>query len=133
MPNVTGEAPRRHVVPIPLEIIEQGACRNTDVNMIPGIYDEEGTEYAIRVCDSCPVRAVCLRYALTEPQAGVWGGLSERDRIALRKTLPKVEEPPNPNALRPLTPGYFPRHHNPHNLGCWYTWNRGECICVETP
>jgi WhiB family redox-sensing transcriptional regulator len=40
-----------------------------------------GVMVAKRVCASCPVRAQCLEYALTNRIArGVWGGASEGDR-----------------------------------------------------
>jgi WhiB family redox-sensing transcriptional regulator len=39
------------------------------------------------VCRECPVRAQCLEFALdTNEKYGVWGGLSERERKALRST-----------------------------------------------
>lgn len=38
------------------------------------------------VCESCRVRQPCLDYALdTRQDAGVWGGLSEEERLALRR------------------------------------------------
>ncbi len=40
---------------------------------------------AKQVCGRCPVREPCLEWALgTNQNAGVWGGLSERERRALR-------------------------------------------------
>lgn len=37
--------------------------------------------YARRLCADCPVRALCLDYALTSEQGfGVWGGTSPHDR-----------------------------------------------------
>jgi hypothetical protein len=39
------------------------------------------TEKAKKTCwGDCPVRLTCLRYALDNGLAGVWGGLSEKDR-----------------------------------------------------
>lgn len=38
------------------------------------------------VCRECPVRAECLEFALTHDERfGVWGGLSERERRALKR------------------------------------------------
>ena len=43
-------------------------------------------EQAKTVCHRCPVIDVCLKWALESGQdAGVWGGLSEDERRALRR------------------------------------------------
>jgi hypothetical protein len=45
----------------------------------------ESAEPARRVCAGCPVREPCLDYALGQGIThGIWGGLAERDRRALR-------------------------------------------------
>jgi WhiB family transcriptional regulator, redox-sensing transcriptional regulator len=37
------------------------------------------------ICRICPVQVPCLAYALDHPELrGIWGGLSERERRALR-------------------------------------------------
>lgn len=42
---------------------------------------------AKQVCSKCEVRAECLNYAMKHAAPyGVWGGLSARDRIKLRRT-----------------------------------------------
>ncbi|MGW4106500.1 WhiB family transcriptional regulator [Streptomyces sp. NPDC004976] len=42
---------------------------------------------AKRICGLCPIRATCLEYALTnDMRFGVWGGLSEKERLELRRT-----------------------------------------------
>ena len=39
------------------------------------------------ICGTCPIRSACLRWALdTGQEAGVWGGTSEEDRRAMRRT-----------------------------------------------
>ena len=36
---------------------------------------------AVRVCEHCDVRSVCLQYALENGiEFGIWGGLTERQR-----------------------------------------------------
>ncbi|MGH8905660.1 MAG: WhiB family transcriptional regulator [Egibacteraceae bacterium] len=46
----------------------------------------EQTERAKAVCARCPVAAQCLEWALNTGQdAGVWGGMSEDERRALRR------------------------------------------------
>ncbi len=43
-------------------------------------------EVAKAVCGQCPVRDACLDFALrTRQDAGVWGGYSEDERVALRR------------------------------------------------
>lgn len=39
---------------------------------------------AIRMCNGCPVLTRCREWGMTEP-IGIWGGLTEQDRIALRR------------------------------------------------
>ncbi len=43
--------------------------------------DGVGVEVAKKVCTDCPVKALCLEYALENRiDHGVWGGTSERER-----------------------------------------------------
>ncbi len=45
----------------------------------------ESAEPARQICATCPVRQPCLEFALSHGIVhGIWGGLSERDRRALR-------------------------------------------------
>lgn len=44
------------------------------------------------ICQRCPVRTECLRYALEEPvDHGIWGGLTERERRRLRRQVARSE------------------------------------------
>ena len=63
---------------------ELAACRGADLDLFfPG--RGESAEPARRVCARCPVREPCLDYALRHGIVhGIWGGLAERDRRALR-------------------------------------------------
>jgi WhiB family redox-sensing transcriptional regulator len=43
-------------------------------------------EQAKAVCKTCPVIEECLKYALdTSSDVGIWGGMSEAERTALRR------------------------------------------------
>lgn len=45
-------------------------------------------KYAKRVCSACDVRAECLAWALdNDERHGIWGGLTERERMRLAKGL----------------------------------------------
>ena len=53
-----------------------------------GFFPEKGgsTRQAKAVCLMCPVREVCLEYALdNEERHGIWGGVSERERRRMVK------------------------------------------------
>ena len=62
----------------------RAACRGADLGLFfPGRGESAGP--ARRICAACPVREACLDYALRHGIThGIWGGLAERDRRALR-------------------------------------------------
>lgn len=81
---------------VPSEIWEKGNCRGLDTNLF--YPDRDARTYAAqkehweRICRGsdqsppCPVLLECLFYGLvTEDRFGVWGGLSVRERNALRR------------------------------------------------
>lgn len=73
-----------------MEWIRHAACTRTDPELFFPVSAEGAGDHqrrrAARVCAGCPVRAQCLDYALESGQrAGVWGGLDERERAALRR------------------------------------------------
>jgi WhiB family transcriptional regulator, redox-sensing transcriptional regulator len=63
---------------------DRAACRGTELSVFfPG--RGESAEPARQVCAGCPVRQPCLDYAISHAiTSGIWGGLAERDRRALR-------------------------------------------------
>lgn len=65
-------------------------CRDTD----PDLFFPVGTtgqalvsiDYAKQVCGDCAVTDDCLDFALeTNQDSGIWGGLSEEERRAIRR------------------------------------------------
>ncbi|MGH8909348.1 MAG: WhiB family transcriptional regulator [Egibacteraceae bacterium] len=51
-----------------------------------GVAALDQAERAKQVCAICPVKAICLQWALTTRQHyGVWGGLDEQERRNLRR------------------------------------------------
>lgn len=66
--------------------MESGVCHTVKVNMFPHDKDEVGKGRAKSVCRPCPVKQPCLDYALAHNEdAGVWGGVSERERRKMLK------------------------------------------------
>jgi WhiB family redox-sensing transcriptional regulator len=81
--------PPRHRIPVtpasaPVGWRYRAACRGADLEVFfPG--RGQSAEDARQICASCPVRELCLDYALRHGIVhGIWGGLTERDRRALR-------------------------------------------------
>lgn len=62
------------------EWMETGKCREVHPStFFPS--DGVGVEIARRICADCPVKSLCLEYALRNRiDHGVWGGTSERER-----------------------------------------------------
>lgn len=68
-----------------LEWQKQARCAEVDPVIF---FPEKGekTADAKRVCFSCEVRLECLQYSLDmNERFGIWGGLTELDRIKLYK------------------------------------------------
>lgn len=74
---------------------EKAKCAGIVRRMDDVIYDpffEEDEADAVEFCNehgTCPIRDQCLLYALTNNEkSGVWGGMTELDRKAMRKRWP---------------------------------------------
>jgi WhiB family redox-sensing transcriptional regulator len=65
---------------------EQALCAQTGAEFF---FPEPGSSVrdAKRICGLCEMRPACLQYALANDERfGVWGGLSEKERLSLRRT-----------------------------------------------
>ena len=66
-------------------------CAADPETHFPRAKDRAATEAAVAICSRCPVRLLCLQWALdTRSRYGVWGGLSELDRQALHDQAENV-------------------------------------------
>lgn len=69
---------------------DSALCAENDPDLF---FPEKGepNKQAKAICSACPVRIQCLDYALehsaTIGRFGVWGGLSERERLRLARTI----------------------------------------------
>lgn len=66
--------------------VDDALCSQTDPE---AFFPEKGgsTAYAKRICGMCSASEECLRYALDHDERfGVWGGTSERERRALKRS-----------------------------------------------
>lgn len=83
----------------------KGACRGEDPELFFPIGNTGPamlqTEEAKQVCRRCDVREKCLDWALEHGQDyGVWGGLSEDERRALKRRNARVKRNVGGAALR---------------------------------
>ena len=84
------------------------ACRDIDPEVFfpfPG--DTDGQDAARAICSGCPVRSDCLNWALaTGRDHGVWGGLTEDERRALRRSsfVPRKVCVPVPKVRKARSP-----------------------------
>lgn len=96
---------------------DQAACTPDDADRLlyalgHGAGCDALLDDARRLCQSCPVQAECLDYALTAGEdEGIWGGCTEREREALRRRL---KLPPTPRRAEPLQPCGTPAAHKRH-------------------
>ena len=65
------------------------SCRESDPDAwFPDDDNPLGNKYTLpkRLCAKCPVKDLCLEFALVnEEHHGLWGGLTPRERQALRR------------------------------------------------
>lgn len=76
-------------------------CRGADIRLFfPETAGKHDCGRAKELCACCPFRKPCLAYALAHNVAGVWGGLTQRERRVLQKARGITPIPVQiPNAL----------------------------------
>lgn len=66
----------------------RGACVDLDPELFFPDSSDPATQ-ALAACAGCPVRTACLSWALTNGEThGVWGGMTETDRLRTRFGTP---------------------------------------------
>lgn len=68
---------------------EEAACAPLDPAVFfPESEEPEASAEAKIICETCPVRELCLEYALATNQSdGVWGGLDAGHRRRMRRRM----------------------------------------------
>ncbi len=95
------------------EWMKQGACRGLPTDW----WFPEGSENhqifwlkrrkAVQTCAVCPVKEECKEFGMTQ-EVGIWGGLDERDRRAIRKGQKvKLNKDPIPHPKCGTNEGYY--------------------------
>ncbi|MFD4570889.1 WhiB family transcriptional regulator [Streptomyces sp. NPDC058417] len=78
----------RTLAPADLAWQREALCAQTGADFF---FPEPGSSVreAKRICGMCEMRPACLAHALAHDERfGVWGGLSEKERLHLRRTTP---------------------------------------------
>ena len=71
-------------------LFEGASCKGMDTNQF---YPEgrraplEQQRFISMVCHLCPVREACMEWGLAHEKYGIWGGLTEEQRVLYRKAL----------------------------------------------
>ena len=67
--------------------VSRAACRGVDTSLFfPERGDHESISAAKAVCATCQVVRPCRAWALAHPgERGIWGGLTEAERRAVRR------------------------------------------------
>lgn len=64
------------------------SCRESDPDAwFPDFENPKGPKYSMpkKLCGKCPVRNLCLEFALVNDEAhGLWGGMTPKERQRLR-------------------------------------------------
>ena len=107
----------------------EAACRDEDPELFFPIGNTGPAlvqiEEAKAVCRRCSVVDECLRWALeTGQDAGVWGGLSEDERRALKRRNARLRARSN---VRPALRSPLVARHPDHHRGS--LWGAAEVAC----
>lgn len=66
---------------------ERARCRGVDPSIFfPDQKGRDGANEAKALCRECSVRRQCLEYALLHGDRGIWGGMTEKERRAIRRS-----------------------------------------------
>jgi WhiB family redox-sensing transcriptional regulator len=83
-------------IPVP-HWADDGECRNIDPEYF---FDDHDTEAdfpnptAYLACSRCMIQSQCLQWALdTDEKHGVWGGMTRRQRLKVRRPIMRVRCP----------------------------------------
>lgn len=70
---------------------QQAMCKSSDPSLFI-LERGEDVRPALAVCSTCPVKEPCLRYALDNNEAGVWGGTTGKQRRRMRRVAQSNSE-----------------------------------------
>lgn len=54
---------------------------------------------AKRICAQCPIKPKCMNYAINRGELGIWGGLTEKERLQRQKVAKQFLTPKSRSKL----------------------------------
>lgn len=95
------------MIPVPaLSLNNNGACRSLSPQEADKIFFPSSggkSTQAKKICDACPVEAMCLRQAIEKGLQGFWAGTTDRERAVMAQHWHIKVEPvviPEPSIKR---------------------------------
>lgn len=70
-----------------------GLCAGVSTRIFFPDDDETPDPRALALCARCPIREDCLEWALTHDEVGIWGGLTDPQRVAINRRRHRVRCP----------------------------------------
>jgi WhiB family transcriptional regulator, redox-sensing transcriptional regulator len=83
-PTATAAQESRRSRCFPVDTLARGACQGTDTEMFYSL-SPIIIASAKAICRRCPVLAVCREWGIRREEFGIWGGLDELERRAIRR------------------------------------------------
>jgi len=71
----------------------QGKCAGMNREWFFPEFDFVLNPKVLEACNACPVREICVQWAIDHDEAGVWGGLTEEQRKQITTTRSRVRCP----------------------------------------
>jgi WhiB family redox-sensing transcriptional regulator len=66
--------------------MDDAACAEVTPDVFFPEFGNNHSRQAIKICDACPVKLLCLEYALGNEEVwGIWGGLTPNQRKRLKR------------------------------------------------
>lgn len=83
---------------------QYGRCRGKNQSIFFPEHKGNSTErLAKKICEECPVRVLCYRYAMLNEEQGIWGGTNDQER-AMHKAMIEMTGFTVPQYLQQVVP-----------------------------
>lgn len=78
-------------------VYDGGLCSETTFDWIPELFNDDGEvpvpSGIVQLCDRCPFRDECLKWAMNNDAYGFWAGTSRYQRLQLSRDKHRIKCP----------------------------------------